>query len=386
MIFPKEILEFNASVYVFKNKTRTKIIYSSTLLFLIISFLATKYIYTEIYVSTRGILGTASQKEIIVSPKSGFVEVSAIKFNKSIGVGDTLLKLDVRSLENQTKELDKRLTLSRDIIADLNYLLFAKEVSVKNLKTSKQLQGFTNYEQKQRIIEGKILAKKRVLERQESLFEAKVISESEIENDRFEYDALIEEKSHLRAEQKFLWEKERQVERLNRVGLETQIKNLENEKGQYYVIAQRAGTLLNVREITKGKYLNAGESLAELSEDGKLIVELYLPPSKIGLIKINDSINFQIDAYNYRNWGLAKGIIQTISKDIEIIDNQPVFKIIASVNQEYLTLKNGARGEFKKGLTLSARIKIANRSFFDLLYDKVDDWINPSQNQLAQYN
>jgi HlyD family secretion protein len=42
-----------------------------------------------------------------------------------------------------------------------------------------------------------------------------------------------------------------------------------------------------------------------------------------------------------------------------------------------LRLKSGQEGEIKKGMTFNARFVIARRSLFQLLYDKVDDWLNP---------
>ena len=33
---------------------------------------------------------------------------------------------------------------------------------------------------------------------------------------------------------------------------------------------------------------------------------------------------------------------------------------------------------YEKGMTLNARFLLTERTLFDLLYDKVDDWLNPS--------
>lgn len=40
--------------------------------------------------------------------------------------------------------------------------------------------------------------------------------------------------------------------------------------------------------------------------------------------------------------------------------------------------KNGYKGYLKKGMTLQARFIITERTLWQLLYDKVDDWINPA--------
>ena len=49
------------------------------------------------------------------------------------------------------------------------------------------------------------------------------------------------------------------------------------------------------------------------------------------------------------------------------------------MEQDYLIHRKGLKGNLKKGMTVSAHFMIARRSLFDLLYQKMDDWINPSQ-------
>lgn len=75
-----------------------------------------------------------------------------------------------------------------------------------------------------------------------------------------------------------------------------------------------------------------------------------------------------------------KGEILEIGNDIEIIDDNPMFKVLCKANSSYLQLKNGFKGQLKKGMTLNARFELVERSLFQLLYDKIDDWINPSLN------
>jgi HlyD family secretion protein len=86
------------------------------------------------------------------------------------------------------------------------------------------------------------------------------------------------------------------------------------------------------------------------------------------VLKVNNKVNFQIDAYNYNQWGLASGNIIDIGKDIEFIENASVFKIQCKINEKQLKLKNGFAGELKKGMTLNAQFKLAERSLFNLLY------------------
>jgi HlyD family secretion protein len=51
------------------------------------------------------------------------------------------------------------------------------------------------------------------------------------------------------------------------------------------------------------------------------------------------------------------------------------------LDQDHLALKNGFQGRLKKGMTLQARFFVTERSLFQLLYDDVNDWLNPAQSR-----
>ena len=150
------------------------------------------------------------------------------------------------------------------------------------------------------------------------------------------------------------------------------------------VTAPITGILKDVKGITPGAFLVSGTIVAEISPDTDLVAECYLSPSDIGTMKKNNKVNFQIDAFNYNQWGLATGHIKEISKDVDLLDNQPVFTVKCIVNQSYLTLSNGFQGELKKGMTFNARFLLTERTLFELLYDKADDWLNPSNSLIAE--
>lgn len=64
----------------------------------------------------------------------------------------------------------------------------------------------------------------------------------------------------------------------------------------------------------------------------RLVVECHVSPQDIGLVKKRMRANFQIDAFNYNEWSL---VVRT-------------------------------------------RFVVAERTLFQLLHDKADDWLNPA--------
>ena len=123
--------------------------------------------------------------------------------------------------------------------------------------------------------------------------------------------------------------------------------------------------------------------MGEITPDTELIAECYISPKDIGLIDKSKVVSFQIDAFNYNQWGLATGNIIRIADDVEFMDNQPFYKIQCKINQKHLKLKNGYKREIGKGMTLNARFEITERTLYELLYDKMDDWLNPGNGDVV---
>jgi HlyD family secretion protein len=130
-----------------------------------------------------------------------------------------------------------------------------------------------------------------------------------------------------------------------------------------------------------GSFVTASQAIATLSPADNLIVESSVSPSDIGLIQKNQKVKFQLDAFNYNQWGLLEGKVIDVDKNITLQENQTFFKVRCALKSKELKLKSGYKTQVSKGMTLTTRYIITRRSLFDLLFDKVDDWLNPKLNK-----
>ena len=105
---------------------------------------------------------------------------------------------------------------------------------------------------------------------------------------------------------------------------------------------------------------------------------MHVPTQQVGLLKANEEVKFQIDAFDYNYFGIVTGKIVSIDNDYTIIDNKPVFKVRCLLDSSQVHLKNGFTGHLKKGLTLQARFMVTRRSAWQLLFDRVNNWLNPA--------
>ena len=156
-------------------------------------------------------------------------------------------------------------------------------------------------------------------------------------------------------------------------------RNQVNIDASYYEVKSPvSGTLQGINSLYTGSLLQPNEILCTVSPDGNIIAECYLSTKDIGLIKKGQIVRFQIDAFDYNYFGILTGKVQNIDNDFTIMDNTSVFKVRCKFDSSQLQLKNGFSGHLQKGLTFQARFIIGERTLWQLLWDKLDDWLNPN--------
>lgn len=378
-IFPKEIIENSAEVFKFKHTTKSKIIYSIFLVAIVVALVSLPFIKIDVYTSSTGLIKPNQERIPLSIINSGRVKLSVVEDNLEVEEGDTLLIIENKIIDEQLRYSDSQTEEIRLFLDDLNYLVSEPSPNLLDLKSSKYRINFLEYEQNLKELQTRLSQKERSFERNQKLFEKGIIASAEFEVIKSEHEISRSNVSSLIKQQKNLW----QSDLISyQDALEELISNksqLTENKSQYYLTAPASGTLMNTTQYGEGSFVLQGARIAEISPDTDLIAECYIGPADIGLIDPAKKVIFQIDAYNYNQWGLADGEILEVSNDIDMIENTPVFKIRCVINQEHLQLKNGVVGKLKKGMTLNARFVLAERSLFNLLYDSVDDWLNPAQ-------
>ena len=383
-VFPKEIIESTVETHMFRHSTKSKVIYLIILLSVLAALTLLPFTNVDIYSASRGIIKPDKERITITAPISGKINTSYLNNNMFVKKGDTLVSFDASIIVEKLSLSKRQIEETTLFIQDLSYMVGAKKIDLKQLKSPKFQNEALLFKQKEYELQTKFKKLKRDFNRSKKLFDKGVIAKVEHENKTLEYD-LIKSNIHQLHEQQYnAWQAALTDYKSKLVELESNYYQTQQNRNLYTVTAPISGTLVSSVSTGQNSYLAAGQTIAELSPDTELQIECYVSPYDIGLLKVDTDVNFQIDAYNYNQWGMSHGRITDIAKDIEFVDNKAVFKVYCSIKTPQLALKNGYVGPLKKGMTLTAKFKLANRSLFDLLYDKVDDWINPGQNQTAK--
>ncbi|RYF47656.1 MAG: HlyD family efflux transporter periplasmic adaptor subunit, partial [Cytophagaceae bacterium] len=316
--------------------------------------------------------------------------------NQPIRAGSTLIELQSDVVATKLRLIAAQQNEKQQSIHDLHMLLrqntfimtdAAKLLLSNSLASSLYRQQYDQF----RFIANENLQtqakRQRELATSRQLYADKVIARIELEDKEFELNTLVAQYKTLVERQRSDWQTALTQQQLTLIELRAQERQLQQERELYMIRASVGGTVSQVAGRYSGGYVQAGEVIGIVSPDSTLLADCYILPKDIGLIRPNQRVRFQIDAFDYNQWGLIEGKVLDIANDFTVTtkngdDTQPVFKVRCRLNRNYLTLSNGYQGQLKKGMTLRARFVVTQRSLFQLLYDNADDWLNPVNSPL----
>lgn len=363
---------------------KSNVIYMLILSSTIIALTSLPFIPIEISINSQGRIQSSLERSELLASISGRVVDVRIKDNQSIFKGDTLLMIDSSLPGQQSNIISKRLALLKQLLTDasqiVNYANFQEKFSMKQEFFTEQYSA--SWLQFLQEFEMSSLNKDqadRIFTRYNTLYENGAITLAESEKFRFEFDKAVSDQTLLKNRWIFQWETEAadfQRELSELLSREADIE----EQGKLFILrAYVNGSVQNMAGIQVGSYVFANQKIAEISPDTQLIAICYVKPIDIGLIRKGQTVNFQIDAFNYNQWGLISGEVMDISDDIIFTaQGNAVFKVSCILDKEYLKLRNNYRGNLRKGMSFTARFMITERTLYELLYDKLDDWLNPN--------
>jgi len=373
-LFPPEIIENTVECYHARISTRSKAIYGLILVMILLLFVSLPLVQVDISSQSRGVIRSPYENTTIQSALYGEVTSYRMLENKMVQKDDTLIILNSDKLNEQMALSNKKIQENRLFISDIDCLL---SVKYNQLLTPKYRGEYYRYLAK--INEQKINVNylRKELTTQKSLVEQKVISTFDYLQSKNNYDKANEQLKALEQDYQTNWVADQTTLNQQNIELSSNIKQLEKEKNQYVILAPLSGTLVQVAGFQRGNFISPSQSLAYISSDNLLLAECYITPSDIGYIHQDQQVSFQFDAFNYRDWGMVQGKVSQLLNDVVVIDQKPMFRVRCVLHKNSLQLKNGYQGNIQKGLTFTARFQLNRRSLWQLLFDKVDNWLNP---------
>lgn len=371
-------LSGSAALFVAAHSNRVQSIYGVLLAGVIALFVALPLVHVTVSVSSNGMIRPELEKQVLRARTAGFILHVHVENNQSVRVNDTLLVLDEGPLSARNRVQQAQVAERHRVIRDLESLSAGVATSPESVVVHTPLGGAekTRYlAERHRLL---LTAQEAIRQRTLIRGMGKLASVDEVK--RREADlAQAESELGFQTERTIAdWSARIRTETDNAQEIQSQLTDLQRQRGLFVLLSPVSGTAEQVASMSPGGFVQVGDELLQISPDTKIVAEMTVSARDIGMLSVGMPVRMMIDAFDYNSWGVATGRIRSISHDATVVDHQALYSVRCSIDQPALTLKNGYRGKIQKGMSLRARFVVARRSIFDLLYDRVDRWLNPS--------
>ena len=378
MLLPNEWRENSIETYIYQHTTKSQVIYWVVLLAITATLVALPFIYVDISVQGSGVVRPIAEKAEITSSVTEIVDSVFVREGEQVKKGDVILRFKTANSDYKISYQISRLNDCSAQLMDLAYL--AKGEKPNTFSSPVRQQEYIYFIRKKQELETASAQAEKEYMRNKTLFEKKVISEEEYDGYYFKLQNQRNELASLMQSQLSTWQADKNTYQNTYNEMNSSLKQEVKDKDMYIVRSPVAGTVDQFSGVYRGSSIQAGQTLAVISPDSTLCLEVYVTPRNIGFMSVGMPVKMQVESFNYNEWGTIPGKVKEISSDF-LTDSQgnSFYKVKCEIERDYLQLKNGRVGKLKKGMTVSAHFMVSRRSLFDLLYQKMDDWVNPRQ-------
>ena len=354
------------------------IIILSCIFFLILSL---PFIHSDISIKSMGITRPVTERTEVKPIMTGIIDTIYFKEGEMVNKDAVILRLKDPNTKGKLIMNNFEISQREQFIHDLMILTSSIDIEfgiIEKLNAPLYKQQLAKFTHQKQDLDASINKAKKELDINTPLAKDKIISGKEFYDIQINYQKLQSSYKAFVQEQLSTWQQDLARYKLELSQYKQNLSVVNTDATYYLVKAPISGIIQGINTRYQGGLLQANETLCTISPEGNLIGECYVPTRDIGLLKVGQSVRYQMEAFDYNYFGVLTGKIATIDNDFTVINNTPVFKVRCSFDSTQLHLKNGFTGTLKKGLNFQARFIVARRSLWQLLYDKLDDWINPN--------
>jgi multidrug resistance efflux pump len=380
-LVPASLVEDCIEVHLARHAPTGRALYLATLALTIAAAAALPIVHVPITVQASGILRPSIERREARAAESGIVQAVYGRDGERVRARDTLVVLNGNAVTTRLATSDSIVHARATELADLTALLDAPDelVSTRNLRTAYRRQQWREHTAILTELMAREAATERETQRLRELLARGFVAPEQVERqDAAQRMARAAVREHLeRMRSQWSEAHARIADELRRLSAER--AELADAVARHVVIAPVDGTIEMAASLSPGSVLERGERVATISPNTALIAEAMLTARDIALVRRGTPARLMIDALNYREWGMMDAVVTDVADDASLTAEQPVFRVRCRLVGNELRLRTGQRATLGKGMTFRARFVVAERSLLQLLFDGLDDWLNPAR-------
>ncbi len=378
---PAPLVEDCVEVHLARHAPTGRALYLTILATTTAAAMAMPIVQVPVTVQANGVIRPVIERQDARVAESGIVHIVYARDGDRVRAGDTLIALNARTVRIRLAASDAIAHARETELADLEQLLNAGDslVSWQSLATPHRRQQSREHAAIMTELEARARAEGREADRLRTLLVGGFVAPEQLERQdaarRTAQAAVREHVERMRSN----WSDARARIANDLRRLDSERANAGEALARRVVIAPVDGTLEMAASLSPGSVLQQGERVATISPNTDLVGEALLTARDIALVRRGTPVRLMIDALNYRDWGVVDATVIDVADDASLSAEQPVFRVRCQLSRHDLRLRDGHRVALGKGLTFRARFVIAERSLLQLLFDDVDDWLNPAR-------
>lgn len=358
-----------------KVNPESQILYLLILFILLLAGIFMAIIKIPVYMESKGIIRPLSEKKTICSPVDGIVMKIFVEENQKINKDDLILCIEANKEKAQLGFLNQELLKITEWIQDCVYMTSNEKVVPDSIHTQKYRSEFLAFTQESHVMNMEIKVIEREVKRLKPLEMDSLISQKEMETMELKLANLTWTNESAGINRRKQWLEQLDNYFQKQIILLKDIYSLEQYIRNAEVRSPVSGYVQGIRNIFTADFCHAGKQICLVVPDTTLIAELFIPSWKIGYIEPGIKTRFKFDAFDYNYWGCLEGQCISVSKDFEIIENLPCFRVICKVTDPGILSYKNKSVTLHPGLTLTTQFVFSTRTIWQLIRDKTINFL-----------
>jgi membrane fusion protein, hemolysin D len=165
--------------------------------------------------------------------------------------------------------------------------------------------------------------------------------------------------------------------RNSRDAADAQLEKARKHKDLVRLVASDDSVVLSVTKLSVGSVLKSGDQIMTLTPlSTPMQAEIEISPRDIGFIRVGDPTMVKVDAFNYTQYGTAKGHVEWISDGAFTFNDDtgqptnPYYKVRIAIDK--MNFHNVPKTfRLIPGMTLEGDIKVGRRTIGSYIWDAV---------------
>ena len=319
---------------------------------------------TEEVVTAPGKLQPIGDVKTVQMPQGGVLKQMLVKEGQRVNKGDVLLRLDNEASMDRESGLDNSIAAKR------------KELTLKQTEFDRYLEL---NQTEQQVFTSTLNLDREVLVRLEQLRRAGGVAELQ----------YLQQRTKVKQDEGDL--SKAKIDRLRQSAiLRQQIQSLKGEladlstrlteskvANRYQAIRSPVdGVVFDLKPTGAGFVGQGSEPVMKIVPFDALQAKVEVPSSKIGFVRLGQSVDVSIDSFPASDFGVLQGAIKRIGSDALPPDQMKQdyrYPVNVSLKSQTLKLSSGQRLPLQVGMSLTANIKLRKVTYLQLLLSDFKD-------------